>query len=241
MTYTSLENKYIKDIKKLNTKKHRNLTKEFLVEGEHLVLEAYKNGVLKTLILETGTELKLDVNTIYVTNQVLKYISELETPQKILGICTQKENSVIGDKVIMLDNVQDPGNLGTIIRSAKAFGIDTIILSNNTVDVYNSKVIRASQGMIFNTNIMYKNLLEEINKLKENDYQIIGTKVNGGILLKALEKKKKFAIIMGNEGSGVSEDILSLCDSHVYIEMQDNCESLNVAVATSIILYEMGR
>lgn len=239
MLYTSIENKKIKNIKKLNTKKYRDEYKEFLIEGEHLVQEAYKNGILKELILEENTNFNLDVDTIYVTRNVLKYISDLDNPQKVMGICKKLEEKDIGDRIIILDDVQDPGNLGTIIRSAVAFNIDTVVLSKNTVDLYNSKVIRATQGMLFNVNIIERDLISFIQSLK--DYKIYGTKVTNGKSLKTLEKSEKFAIIVGNEGNGVSSDVLNMCSDYIYIDMNKSCESLNVGVAASIIMYELDK
>lgn len=239
MLYTSTDNKYIKHIKKLNQKKYRDEYNEFLIEGEHLVLEAYKHRLLKELILEEGTNFKLDVNTNYVSSNVLKYISELDNPSKIIGICSKLKEKDIENKIVILDGIQDPGNLGTIIRSSVAFNIDTIVLSKDCVDLYNSKVIRATQGMIFNINIIERDIKEFISGL--NGYKVYGTKVNGGKSLKLLEKVEKFAIIMGNEGQGVKSDILDMCSDYIYIDMNKSCESLNVAVATSIILYEINR
>lgn len=241
MLYTSTENKKIKYIKKLNKKKYRDEFNEFLIEGEHLVLEAYKKGILKELILEEDTDFSLDIDTSYVTSNVLKYISELETPQKIIGICSKLEEKTIGNKIVILDDIQDPGNLGTIIRSSVAFNIDTIVLSKSSVDLYNSKVLRATQGMVFNTSVIERDLIDFIPHLKEDGYIVYGTKVNGGKSLKNVEKSQKFAIIVGNEGNGVKDTILDLCSDYIYIDMNKSCESLNVAVATSIILYELDK
>jgi TrmH family RNA methyltransferase len=242
MLYTSIDNKKIKDIKKLHNKKYRDKMGMFLVEGRHLVLEAYKKGYLKELIIEQDEIFPLDVETTYVTNNIINYISDVEAPQNIMGLCTKKEkNTDIGNKILMLDNIQDPGNLGTIIRSAVAFNIDTIVLSNNSVDLYNSKVIRASQGMIFHINIINEDLLNLIPKLKENDYKIMGTKVTHGKSIKKIEKLEKFVIIMGNEGNGLTEEVSDLCEEFIYIDMNAVCESLNVGVATSIILYELDK
>ena len=240
MLITSLDNRKIKDIKKLQTKKYREKTSLFLVEGEHLVLEAYKAGCLETLILKDGFEYDLNVNTISVTENVLKYISELDTPQPMMGVCHKKEISNAKGNIIILDNVQDPGNLGTIIRSAVAFNFDTIVLSNDSVDVYNSKVVRASQGLLFNVNIQIGDLTEIIPELKKDGYQIYGTKVTNGNDVKSIAKNSLFAIIMGNEGNGMSDTVSELCDSFVYINMNDKCESLNVGVAASILMYELG-
>ena len=242
MVYSSIDNKTIKEIKKLNNKKYRDKTNLFLVEGEHLVLEASKKGFIKTLILEENTSFKLDVDTIYVTRNAINYISELDTPQNIMAICEKKsDNKIIGNKLLILEDIQDPGNLGTIIRSALAFNIDTIILSKNTVDLYNSKVIRGSQGMLFHINIVIYDLKEIIPELKKEDYKILGTKVTKAKSLKSIEKYSRFAIIMGNEGNGMSDEISRLCDDFIYIDMNPLCESLNVGVATSIILYELDK
>ena len=241
MLYTSIDNKKIKDIKKLNSKKYRDKVGLFLVEGEHLVLEAYKTGFLVELLLEEETIFPLDIETNYISNSVLNYISELDSPQKVIGICKKKKTDELGNRILVLDDIQDPGNLGTIIRSCVAFNIDTIILSNNSVDLYNSKVIRASQGLIFHINIIRDDLFNLLPILKKSNYYIYGTKVNHGNDLKKLEKKDKFVIIMGNEGNGMHDEISDLCDEYIYIKMNDACESLNVGVATSIILYEFSK
>lgn len=241
MIYTSTDNKKIKELKKLNIKKYRDQSNSFLVEGEHLVLEAYKKGLLEELFLEENTKLDLDVKTSYLSRNVIKFISELDNPSIIIGLCKKVEEKETGNKVLVLDDIQDPGNFGTIIRSAVAFNIDTIVVSNNTVDLYNSKVIRASQGMLFNINIIRRDLNVFVPELKKEGYQIYATKVNGGKSLKTIEKMEKFAIIMGNEGAGVSDNLMSLANEYLYIDMNSNCESLNVAVATSIILYELDK
>ena len=240
MVYTSCENKRIKDIKKLNQKKYRMESKEFLIEGENLVREAYQNKKLKTLILEENTRLDIDVDTIYVNSKVLKYITSLDTPNKVLGICSELDERVIEGNVILIDGLQDPGNLGTIIRSSVAFNIDTVVLGNNTVDLYNPKVLRATEGMIFNTNIIKRDTKDFILDMKSNGYKIYGTNVEDGKELKTLEKNNKFVIIIGNEGNGISSVSKELSDEFIYINMNSNCESLNAGVAASIILYELG-
>ncbi len=240
MIYKSTNNEYIKQIKKLNNKKYRDLYNKFIVEGEHLVLEAIKNNLIEEVLLLEGTINKYKTKTNYVSLNVLKYITELDNPSKIIGICKKKNDNIKGN-ILILDDIQDPGNLGTIIRSAVAFNIDTIILSKKCVDLYNSKVLRATQGMIFNINIVVKDLKEEIIKLKQNNYKILTTKVSGGKIISNLEKLDKFAIIIGNEGQGVSKELQDLSDEFIYIKMNQKCESLNVGVATSIILYELSR
>lgn len=242
MVVESLENKKIKELRRLKQKKYRDKTKTYLVEGIHLVNEAYKSKDLLEIILLEGENIDINIKKTYVTKEVLKSISELETPYNIIGLCKYKEeNNNIGKKILVLDGIQDPGNLGTIIRSSLAFNVDTIILSNNTVDLYNSKVLRGAQGMHFHINIIRDNLLNKLKKLKESGYKIYGTNVNNGLSIKNVKDLKKYAIIMGNEGAGMSKELECLCDENIYIDMNSTCESLNVAVATSIILYELNK
>ena len=236
----SIDNKRIKEIRKLKEKKNRDKEKKYIIEGIHLVNEAYKSGNLLE-VFTTSDEYDLDVNTTLISDSVMKSISVLETPYNIIGVCKYSEEKVIGNKILLLDNIQDPGNLGTIIRSAVAFNIDTIVLNNLSVDLYNSKVLRASQGNNFYINILRKDLKEFIPFLKENKYEIYSTNVENGTELKNIKFGKKYAIIMGNEGQGVSKELQELSDKNIYINVNDNCESLNVAVATSIILYELNR
>lgn len=240
MLYTSIENKKIKSIKKLEQKKFRDETSEFVVEGDHLVMEAFKANILKEIIALEGTIIdKVDVEINYATSSVLKYISSLSTPPKVIGICKKIKEKPLKDKILILDGIQDPGNLGTIIRNCVAFNTSDIIVSPDTTDIYSPKVLRATQGMIFNVNIIKRDLGEIIYLLKNSGYTIYGTKVNGGKSVKNIEKKEKFAIIMGNEGNGVKKENLDLCSEYIYIDMNNKCESLNVGVATGIILYEL--
>ena len=239
MLYSSLDNDKIKYLKKLKEKKYRDLEGKFLIESEHLIKEAYKEGLLESVYVLEGNNIDIDIDINYVTLQVLKSISSLASP-KYLGVAKKLKEKEIGNKVVILDNIQDPGNLGTIIRSSLAFNIDTIILSNDSVDLYNDKVIRASEGMIFKLNIIRMDLENALNNIKNTHY-IYGTKVDGGNSLKRIEKREKFAIIMGNEGKGMSSSLEKYCNSFIYIDMNSKCESLNVGVATSIILYELDK
>ena len=234
----SVNNEQIKEIRKLNDKKYRDETNLFLVEGDHLVKEAYKTGNLVKLIL-TDDIYDFDVEKLIVTDKVLKSISELNNTS-VIGVC--KKTSTVLDltkNVVILDGVQDPGNLGTIIRSCTAFNINNLVLSKDTVDLYNSKVIRSTQGMIFNINIIRDDISNTIKLLKDNGYIIYGTNVTNGIDIKDVKNDEKYAIIMGNEGNGISPEVSSLVDKNIYIKMNEKCESLNVAVSASIILYEL--
>ena len=245
MLIMSLDNKKIKLYTSLSDSKNRNSNKLFLIMGEHLVKEALSvNNLVDVLVLD-GYELPFDVNVeiTYVTENVMKKLTRMPSIPKVVGVCKILDNNEIkGNRILLLDNIQDPGNLGTIIRSSVAFNVDTIVLSDNCVDLYNSKVIRATQGMLFKQNIVIvENLEELIKELKEKNYTVYTTNVKNGKSLKTIEKKDKIAIIMGNEGSGVSEKLNSLSDEYLYIDMNKKCESLNVAVATSIILYELDK
>ena len=236
----SIKNERIKEIRKLNDKKYRDESNLFLVEGDHLVKEAYKAGYLKKLIL-TEDIYDFDVEKLLVTDKVINSISELNNT-KVIGVCSKLSNELdLSKNVLILDGVQDPGNLGTIIRSCVAFNINNLVLSNETVDLYNSKVIRSTQGMIFNINIIRDDLEKVINNLKDNNYTIYGTNVINGIDVKDVKKDKKYAIILGNEGNGITSEVSSLVDKNIYIKMNDKCESLNVAVSGSIILYELNK
>ena len=239
MIIESVDNKKIKNLRKLHQKKYRDEEKKFLVEGIHLVTEAYNSGNLLEIILLNSEEMNFNVPVTYVTDNVMKSLSNLDTPYNVIGVCSYPKEKEIGNKILILDDIQDPGNLGTIIRSSVAFNVDTIILSKNTVDVYNDKVLRACQGMNFYINIIRDDLKSKIIDLKNNNYKIYTTDVNNGKELKSIKTTDKYVIIMGNEGNGVSKEISELSDEKIYINMNENCESLNVAVATSIILYEL--
>ena len=197
----SVNNERIIKYSKLNNKKYRDQEGLFIVEGDHLVEEASKYAE----VVEIFTTSDYD-NATKVSLPVMKKLSGLDNPPKVLAVVKKLKEESINGNVIILDDIQDPGNLGTIIRSAVAFNIDTIILSNNSVDLYNTKTIRASEGMIFKVNIIRTDLENIINKLKEN-YDIITTDVVSGIELSELKVNTPYAIIMGNEGNGVSKDI----------------------------------
>lgn len=235
----SVDNSRIKDIRKLKEKKYRNQYKLFLVEGEHLVLEAYKAGVLKSVLL-SGRDIDLDVEKIEVSEKVMNTISDINT--NIVGVCEIVDNKInLDSNVIILDGVQDPGNLGTIIRSAVAFNVKNIVLSKTSVDLYNTKVLRGCQGMNFHLNIIRDDILDIIDDLKDNNYTVYGTDVVNGIDIKDVKKTGKYAIIMGNEGNGISGEVKDVVDKNIYIKMNKNCESLNVGVSASIILYELSK
>lgn len=238
MIITSVNNDKIKHIKSL--KQNKNIEKEgkFIVETKNLVEEAMKSGILLETI--SLNEEDYGVTNTVVSDNVMKSISNLSSIPDVIGICKiDNEEKELGNKIIILDNLQDPGNLGTIIRSSCAFNFDSIVLSLNSVNKYNDKVIRSSEGMIFKKNVVKKDLIEFIPYLKSLGYKVYATDVVNGINVKDVDKDDKLAIIIGNEGNGISEEIKALADKNIYINMNSNCESLNAAVAASILMYEI--
>ena len=233
MEITSLQNAKVKYWVSLHEKKIRDKEKVFLIEGDHLIKEAKKhNIVLETISIN-------DSNADYkVTKDIMRKISSQESISSDAAVCKFLNEEGITGNILILDRIQDPGNLGTIIRSAIAFNFKTIILSNDSVDLYNDKVIRATEGMIFNINVLRKNLIDYIPIIKNDGYSIIGTDVIKGSNIRDIKDTKK-AIVVGSEGTGVSNNVKALCDSFVKINMNSDVESLNAAVAASILMYEV--
>ena len=172
-----------------------------------------------------------------ITSDIMKKLSSSVSGSNIMALCHYPEQKeTYGKKIIILDDVQDPGNLGTIIRSALSFGYDSIILSKGCADVYNEKVIRSTQGACFHIPVFRKDLQEVLTDFKQQGIAVYGTALKNAIDLQELEVKSPYAFVFGNEGQGVSQGILNRCDKLVKIEME-TFESLNVAVAAGICMY----
>ena len=233
----SVNNFYVKQWLKLKDKDNRYIEGKFIVEGYHSVLEASKTGYLEEVIT-TEDKKEFNVPTYRVRDDVMKRLSSLASPHKIIGICKQKENQEYKNNILIVDKINHPGNLGTIIRSAVAFNVDTIVI-NESVDVYNQKVIQATQGMIFHINIIKAELNGFIDEIKAKGYEVIGTDVRDGVNLDDFKAGDKHALIVGNEGDGLDDDLLKKCDVKLNIKMNSKCESLNVGVATGIILHHL--
>ena len=237
MIIASLNNSKVKACSKLKEKKFRDEENSFLIEGDHLVECALNYGVVKEIITTDENYKIPHIPVYYVTSSIMKKLSNQVTGTNIIAVCQKIPERQIQGNVCLLDNIQDPGNLGTIIRSAKAFGIDTLVLSLDTVDLYNDKVIRASEGLLFGLNIIKSDLKTIIKKLKENNYKIYGTNCKEGLELKKVNFAPLSAIIIGNEGRGMKPDLTSLCDEMIHIKIDGEC--INAAVAASIIFYEV--
>ncbi|GEL76819.1 TrmH family RNA methyltransferase [Tenuibacillus multivorans] len=240
----SKQNKRVKQWKKLHRKKYRDQTEAFLIEGWHLVEEAIKSDwTIQTLIMvedRERPEVWSHMDTIYVSQDVFKELSQTETPQGIMAVVRQNklEFKPKYNKILLVDAVQDPGNIGTMIRSALAFDIDVIVLGKGSVDLYHDKVIRATQGAMFHIPIIQDDLELWINYCQQNEIMVYGTALDKGAKsLNQVDIQDKFAVMVGNEGHGVSSDYLEKADETVYIPIHEQSESLNVGVATSIVLY----
>lgn len=242
---TSASNKKIKDIQKL--KENKNIKKYglYLIEGRHLVEEAIEANVVEEIIISENYEefslieaFKGEITR--VSNSVMKNISDTITSQGIIAICkvVNKELEINKySKVLILDRIQDPGNLGTIIRTADAFNFDCIILGKGTTSLYGQKVIRSTQGSNFHIdcfdNVELVKLLDEMS-----EFNIFATSLKADKYIEQLNNiSGKVAVVFGNEGAGVSEDILEKVNNLLKISMPGRAESLNVSIAAGIVMH----
>ncbi|SDH34161.1 RNA methyltransferase, TrmH family [Alteribacillus persepolensis] len=243
----SVKNPFIKQIKRLQKRKQREKEGLFVIEGYHLVEEALHHAVeVQDILVTDGKSIPTGVskvNVTLITSQVAKEISTTATSQGIFALChlPQDERFVITKKgsYLLIDGVQDPGNLGTMIRTADAAGVTAVILGEGTVDVYNDKVIRATQGSLFHLPVIKGDLEEWIQACKDNRIPVFGTSLQQGTTYTAIEAQDGFALIVGNEGAGVDEKWLEQTDQNVYVPIYGNAESLNVSVASGILLYHL--
>lgn len=235
---TSVNNPLIKELSLLKNKKERINKKQFIVEGYHLVEEAYKNNCLKQIFTVNEEINYSGIEKVKTTEAVIKKLSSTIEPQGIVGIVEmpkfEKKNYT---KYLVLDDVADPGNLGTIIRSSLALGIDALIVSPDTVDEYNDKVLRSTQGAIFKLPIFREDLKKAINNLKEQKIPVLVTSLKGATDVASLSRMNTFAIVLGNEARGVKEELVDLADKVIKVTMHNNVESLNVGVAAGMIAY----
>jgi len=242
MLITSKSNELIKNFCKLKDKKYREKTGHFLVETEKVVVEAIKNNYeIEYLIVEENKPCtKIDVskfNTIFVSSEVIKHLSSLVTPQGVIAVVRKKqENSTLSNEILILDNIQNPDNFGAIIRSSVASNFKTII-AINSCDEFSDKVIRASMGNIFRANIIHSNYQDVAKMLK--DYTILGADMNGENIFKISSYPQKVALIVGNEGNGLSTDASNLVSKTIAVPMANDVESLNVTVSASIIMFDI--
>ncbi|EPD54223.1 hypothetical protein HMPREF1210_00208 [Paenisporosarcina sp. HGH0030] len=246
----SSQNSQVKHWKKLvSVRKERDKSGEFLVEGFHLVEEALKNkSNVLAMIVREGTTIPTglnvdDVDIIEVTMDIAKEIAETEHSQGIYAYCSQQvateEQQQTWKKLLFIDAVQDPGNVGTMIRTADAAGMDAVILGKGSADAYNPKTVRSGQGSHFHIPIVKGDLSQWVQICKAQEIPVYGTSLDESVLYNQVKPQARFALIMGNEGSGLSPELLVQTDTNLKIPLLGQAESLNVAVATGILLYTL--
>lgn len=254
---SSKDNELVKHIKKLKDKKYRDENNEFIIEGVKLIEEAVKeNAKIKKIIIcedttrtyEIPTHIMLEIakyECIYVTNKIFASITQVTNPQGIMAIIEKSTNNneidFTQDIIVMLDDVQDPGNLGTILRTIDSIGLNQVIVSKETADAFNPKVVRSTMGAIFRINIIEAdNLSEVIKNIRKHHYRLVVTSLQTDNSIYDIDFNKKI-IVIGNEANGVSKEIQDMADEKVKIPMLGKAESLNASVAAGIVMYEYVR
>lgn len=255
---SSKENEIIKNIKKLKEKKYRDLNNEYIIEGIKIIQEAIQeNAKIKQIIICDDCEKNSNISQemmyeiakyecIYVTNKIFTSLTDVKNPQGIMAIIEknrskEEEIDYNQDIIVALDDIQDPGNLGTILRTVDSIGINQILVSKGTADSYNPKVVRSTMGAIFRVKIIECEDLEKtLKEIKKHKFEILVTSLQTENSIYDIKYNKK-VIVIGNEANGVEEKIQNMADVKVKIPMLGKTESLNASVATGIILYEYVR
>lgn len=247
----SKENKKIKELNKLKLKKYRTERGEFIVENWKIICDAFQSGIYFKEIYLTQDffeknknkleEIIGDKSVFLVAENIAKKISSLDSPQGVWAVYKEQKNKIDFDEnIVYLNGVNDPGNLGTILRSALAFGQKNIVLDERCVDLYNSKTIQAAKDAIFKLNIVFDKKSEVFQKIKEDSFVICVTNVEKGKNIKeAFREKKKRCIVLGSESQGVNSFLEEEATELINIKTTPNIESLNVAVSAAIIFYEL--
>lgn len=254
---SSKDNELIKHIKKMKDKKYRDESNEYIVEGVKLIEEAVQEKAkIKKIIVcedttrtyEIPTQVMLEIakyECVYVTDKIFSSITQVTNPQGIMAIIEKNsENQEIDytqDIIVAIDNVQDPGNLGTILRTVDSIGLNQLIVSKDTVDAFNSKVVRSTMGAIFRVKIIeVENLIQSIKEMRKHHFKLMVTSLQTENSIYDIEFNKKI-IVIGNESNGVSKEIQDMADEKVKIPMLGRTESLNASVAAGVVMYEYVR
>lgn len=254
-TIESKQNSLIKEIKKLYKKKYRIEKQQFIVEGFRFVSEALKSSfnISYVFISENGLEKYKELavenlisnNTeVYLLNDnIFKEICSTDTPQGVLAVVDNKKVTTEDTDgfYVLVDKIQDPGNMGTIIRTAHAAGSLGVIVTKGSVDIYNDKTLRSTMGSIFNIPIIEDEDLSTIEELKEKGFKVVVSSLDTENNFYDIDLTKKSIISVGNEGNGISDEVYSISDEKVKIPMPGGAESLNAGVAASIMIYEAVR
>ena len=241
---TSKSNNRIKKTKKLLKKKYRNHS--YLIEGWHLFEEAEKAGVefLNIFVLDDYVNRVSHFSMVtVVTPEVLKELTDSQTPQGIIAEVSLPNlplTDLKAGRYLVLEDVQDPGNVGTMIRTADAAGLDGVLISEKSADIYNQKTLRSMQGSHFHLPIWRTDVYDACQKLQNLEVPLVATTLSKeSVDYKTIEHGKNFALVMGNEGNGISDLMTKTADILAHITMPGQAESLNVAVATGIVLFHL--
>lgn len=254
---SSKDNELVKHIKKLKDKKYRDESNEYIVEGVKLIEEAVKEKAkIKKIIIcedttrtyEIPTNVMLEIaryECIYVTDKIFSSITQVTNPQGIMAIIEKDTESQEIDFsqniIVVLDDVQDPGNLGTILRTVDSIGLNQIVVSKETADAFNSKVVRSTMGAIFRVKIIEtENLVQTIKEIRKHHFKLMVTSLQTDNSIYDIDFNKKI-IVIGNESNGVSQEIQDMADEKAKIPMLGKTESLNASVAAGIVMYEYVR
>ncbi len=233
----SRENKKVREWYSLRLKKRRDETGLFLIEGRHLIEEALKAGVVQTILYAEETCPFDFADTVPVSESVMEKLSANPSSASLIAVCRQTEKyPVHAERVLILDGIQDPGNLGTLIRTAVSFSFDAVYCSEACADLYNDKTIRSTQGALFHIPVLRRNLEDTVKALQAEGFFVAATALDSSVPMKEIEACEKMAFILGNEGQGVRRELIEAADRSLRIEM-NGFESLNVAVAGGIIMY----
>lgn len=239
----STENKIYKQTKKLLTRSERSKTKLFIAEGQRIVDDAVLSGVVEYIFVSNSYVGKMyDLPTYKVSEKMFSALSDTETSQGILAVCKMTYYSmqeINCDTLLISDGVSDPGNLGTLIRTAECSGVGGVVLLKGTVDPYSPKVVRSTMGSVFRMPIYFAEV-DDLNKFL-SDYSIVATVLDGSRDLYDIEFPNKVAVVIGNEARGVSDEVAKVAYIRTLIPMCGNAESLNASVAGSIVMYEILR
>lgn len=252
---TSTSNPQVKRLLQLQKKsKARNEEQVFIVEGLRMFVEVPRERVEKVYISESlynkkKQELKLDKFPVEIlSDSVFGHVSDTKTPQGILCIVKQKKYElnellkVENPHFMVLDNLQDPGNLGTIVRTAEGAGVDAVFLSKESVDIYNPKTIRSTMGSIYRMPVLYvEDLLELLNTFRKKGIKSYAAHLDGKNSYDKEDYHSGTAILIGNEGNGLRDEVAESADIWVQIPMQGKVESLNAAIAASVLMFEVSR
>lgn len=236
----SLQNAKIKKWASLHKKKERDESGLFLVEGEHLIGEALAAGCVQDII--TDTSCPYDFASVYlVTPAIMNKLSENVSEVHLIAVCCKLDQAPSQlQRVILLDGVQDPGNLGTLVRTAVSFSFDAVYCSEDTCDLYNDKAVRSTQGALFHIPVIRGNLMDILLQLKKDNFTVIATSLEESHKMDEISETEKMAFVFGNEGQGVHAEIQAAADDRLRIDMH-GFESLNVAVAGGIVMYHYRR